>query len=126
MTQDIISNCLCKIMNAKRAKKQEVSFSYYSKFLIQILEIAKKEGYIKNISLDEKEKKLKVEIQKLNKCNAIKPRYTISKSDIDKYVKRYLPARNVGIIIISTSKGLMTQEEALEKNLGGSLIAYFY
>ena len=50
----------------------------------------------------------------------------VSKDEIEKYVKRYLPARNIGIIIISTSEGLMTHTTAIEKKLGGSLIAYIY
>jgi small subunit ribosomal protein S8 len=126
MSQDLISDCLCKIMNAKRAKKDEVSISLYSKFLIGVLELAKKEGYIENYEIKEKSKKLKIKIGKINNCNSIKPRYYVTKEEIDKYVKRYLPARNFGIIIVSTSKGLMTQNEAFENNIGGCLIAYFY
>ncbi|VVB82159.1 30S ribosomal protein S8 [uncultured archaeon] len=41
-------------------------------------------------------------------------------------MRRYHPARGIGTLIISTNKGLMTQEEALEEGTGGSLIAYFY
>ncbi|HEB47012.1 MAG TPA: 30S ribosomal protein S8 [Candidatus Pacearchaeota archaeon] len=37
-----------------------------------------------------------------------------------------LPARNIGTVIVSTNKGLMTHEEALQEKIGGSLIAYFY
>ena len=46
--------------------------------------------------------------------------------EIDKYIKRYLPSKDLGIIIISTSQGLMTHQTAIEKNIGGSLLAYFY
>ena len=46
--------------------------------------------------------------------------------EIDKYVRRFLPSRDFGFIIVSTSKGLMTHEEAIEKNIGGSLIAYIF
>ena len=59
-------------------------------------------------------------------CKAIKPRYMVSVSEIEKYEKRYLPAKNFGIIIISTSQGLMTHQTAIDKNIGGSLIAYIY
>ena len=45
---------------------------------------------------------------------------------MNKYVKRYLPARDIGALIITTNQGLMTHQTALDKNLGGSLIAYFY
>ena len=59
-------------------------------------------------------------------CKAIKPRFSVNKTQIDKYRRRYLPARDLGIVIVSTNEGLMTHEEALEKKIGGSLIAYFY
>jgi len=59
-------------------------------------------------------------------CKAIKPRFSANKIQIEKYRRRYLPARNLGIIIVSTNKGLMTHEEAMEKGIGGSLIGYFY
>ena len=62
----------------------------------------------------------------LNKCAVIKPRFSVKKGDYEKFEKRYLPAKNVGIIIVSTSKGMMTHYEAKEKSLGGLLIAYFY
>ena len=67
-----------------------------------------------------------IEFGKINACKAVKPRYVVKTKDIDKYVRRYLPARDMGMVIISTSKGLMTHQTALEKNLGGSVIAYFY
>jgi len=124
MSQDIISDVLNQIMNAKKAGKSELVTGRYSKFLIEILGIAKKEGYM-DYKID-KEKKLIIEIKNLNKCKAIKPRFYVTVDKIEKYMRRYLPAKNFGIIIISTSKGLMTQKEAYEKNIGGSLIAYFY
>ena len=45
---------------------------------------------------------------------------------MDKYIRRYLPARNIGTVIISTNKGMMTHKEAAEEKIGGCVIAYFY
>ena len=124
MSQDIVSDGLNRILNAKRANKQEVEITAYSKLLTSVLAIAKLKGYIKNYKVNGT--KLSVEIGKLNSCRAIKPRYMVGIEEIDKYRKRYLPAKNLGILIISTSQGMMTGKTAEEKNLGGSLIAYFY
>lgn len=131
MSQDIVADALNMIMNAKRAGKTSVEITKFSKLLMNILDIAKTHGYIKEAKIEDKgegsgSSVLKIEINKLNKCNSIKPRYYVDKDGIDKYVRRYLPARDFGIIIISTNQGLMTQNEAYEKNIGGSLIAYFY
>lgn len=124
MSQDIISDSLNQIMNASRAKKTKVELKRHSKLLISILAIAKLKGYIKNYEVQGK--MLKVEIGNLNKCNTIKPRFTVQTDEIEKYVKRYLPAKNLGIIMVSTSKGIMTHLTALDKNIGGCLLAYFY
>ena len=68
----------------------------------------------------------KIEFDKLSKCGAIKPRYTVKTNEIEEFIGRYLPSKNMGILIVSTSEGLMTHQTALEKNLGGNVIAYFY
>ncbi len=123
MSQDIVADGLNGIMNARKARKSSVRLRRYSKFLISILEIAKQEGFVKDYSTMGKE--LVIDF-KLNKCNAIKPRFRVKSSEIEKYVKRYLPARDFGIIVISTSKGLMKHSDATDQGLGGFLIAYFF
>lgn len=123
MSHDIVSDVLNEIMNVKKAKKEFLVTTKSSKLLIKVLDIMKQYGYIEYELTDEK---LKVDIKNLNQCGSIKPRFTVDVKNIDKYTRRYLPARNFGYVLISTSKGLMTQEEALNKNIGGSLIAYFY
>jgi len=124
MSQDIVADTLNQIMNAKRAGKAEVEVSHYSKFLLSVLALAKLKSYVNSYKIDSA--KLHIEIGKINGCKAIKPRYMVQVNEIEKYVKRYLPARGIGILMVSTSQGLMTHQTALEKNLGGSLIAYMY
>ncbi len=124
MSQDVIADALNKMLNADKASKSSVSFGRHSKLLVSVLAIARLRGYVKNYRIENNI--LNVEIGKLNFCKAIKPRFVVQVEEIDKYVKRYLPAKDIGVIIISTSKGLMTHQTAQEKNIGGSLIAYFY
>ena len=124
MSQDVVSDALNQIMNAKRAGKDSAIIMKRSKVLLGILAIGKLRGYIKGYKIDGT--KLYVQFGKLNACKAIKPRYVVRTKTIDKYVRRYLPARGMGTVIISTSQGLMTHQTALEKNIGGGVIAYFY
>ena len=124
MSQDIVADALNQIMNAKRARKSSLEINRQSKLLISVLALAKLKGYVKDYKHGKKA--LKVEIGKLNECNAIKPRFNVTIEEIEKYEKRYLPAQAFGMLIISTSKGLMTNQTAKEKNLGGSLIAYMF
>lgn len=123
MSQDIVADGLNKMMNALKARKTSVEIARHSKLLVNILEIMKKYGYV-DYSIEDRI--LKVEFKEISECKAIKPRYTIQNKEIEKYVRRFLPARNFGYVIISTSKGLMTHKDAEENKIGGSLIAYFY
>lgn len=126
MSQDIVSDALNQMMNSKKAGKSVIEVKRYSKFLISVLALAKLKNYVKDYKISDNKKALKIEVAKLNKCQAIKPRFTVSIEEIEKYEKRYLPAKNFGILIISTSQGLMTNQTAKEKKIGGSLIAFIY
>lgn len=112
------------MMNALKANKSSVTLSAHSKLLMSVLALAKLKGYVKSYALVDNV--LKVEFDKLNACKSIKPRFTVNVDEIDKYIGRYLPAKEIGMIIVSTSKGLMAHQTAQDKNLGGSLIAYFF
>ncbi len=124
MSQDTVADALNQIMNIRRARKEEVIVKRHSKFLLSVLAIAKLKEYIKDYKVDGTE--LKITLDKINACGAIKPRFKVQVKDIEKYTQRYLPAKNIGVLIISTSEGLMTHQTAQDKNLGGSLIAYMY
>ena len=126
MSQDIVADALNKIRNANRAGKEKVKISIISNLFIEVLKIMKQKGVIKSYKIDSKEKSAEVTIGKMGECKAIKPRFTVKTSQIEKYIIRYLPAKGYGTIIVSTNKGLKTHEEALEENIGGCLIAYFY
>ena len=126
MSQDTVSDALNMIRNANRAGNGNVVIRRYSNLLIEILKIMKQKGAIKKYKIDSKEKVIEVSIGDIVECKAIKPRFSVDRSQMDKYRRRYLPARNVGTIILSTNKGLKTHEEAEEEGIGGSLVAFFY
>ncbi len=126
MAQDIIADALNMIRNAKKAGKESVEIKRISTLLIEILKIMKQENAIKKYKINPKNKKVEITFGEISECRAIKPRFTVKNDQIEKYRRRYLPARGIGTIIISTNKGLMTHEEALDENIGGCLIAYFY
>lgn len=126
MSQDIVADALNMIRNAKKARKETIKIRKISNLLIEIFKIMKEKGAIKNYKINSKEKSVEVSIGNLEECMAIKPRFSAKSDQIERYRRRYLPSRNVGTLIISTNKGLVTHEEAQEENIGGSIIAYFY
>lgn len=124
MSQDILADTLNQMMNAKKAGKTSVTVKVHSKLLLSLLALAKLKGYVKSYSHGESG--LMIEFGRLNGCNAIKPRFTVKSNGYEKYVKRYLPSKDIGILVVSTSQGLMLHHTASEKGIGGSLLAYFY
>ncbi len=124
MGQDIVADGLNCIMNAKISGKTKVVLKHNSKLLMNVLAIGKLKGYI--ASYQNTPEGFVVEFGNLHACKAVKPRYVAKVQDIEKYVRRYLPSRNMGIVILSTSSGLMTHQTALEKRIGGGVVAYFY
>ncbi len=126
---DLISDALSNIMNAERNSKGEVMIKHCSKLLLNIIKIMKEHGYISDYSFVNNGKGglLTVKlINKINKVGSIRPRFPCTLSQIESFEKRYLPAANFGIIIISTPQGLMTHYEAKQKKVGGILISYCY
>ena len=106
--------------------KENVKINRISNLLIEILKIMKQEGAIKKYKIDADEKSIQLTVGDLIECKAIKPRFNLKKEDVEKYRRRYLHSTNLGVLIISTNKGLITHEEAEREKIGGCLIAYFY
>jgi len=123
---DTITKALNEIMNAKKAGKDTYTVKRASKLLVSVFDIMKKHKYIDYKIEKGKFDKIIVEIKKLNECRSIRPRFYVEMREIEKYVRRFLPSRDLGIIIISTDKGLLTNQETEEKRTGGCLIAYCF
>ncbi|MFH1316099.1 MAG: 30S ribosomal protein S8 [Candidatus Woesearchaeota archaeon] len=126
---DPLANTLSKIQNAENLVKKEVKTFPSSKLIKNVLILLKDNLFIGDTKEFEDDKGNYIIINligRINKIKAIKPRFTVKSKEFEKYEKRYLPSKDFGIIIVSTSKGLMTHKQAIEKNLGGRLIAFCY
>lgn len=124
-----LANVLSFIQNYEILGKKELVTKNNSNIIKKVLEIMQQEGYIGSYEEieDSKGNILKINLLgKVNKVNVIRPQFQIKLREIERFEKRFLPARDFGVIIISTNKGLMTHTEAKEKQLGGKLIAYCY
>lgn len=129
MLNDPLANVLSYINNHEKLGRKEIVVANNSKVIRKILDILNINSYIGTYTeLDDgKGKLLDINlIGNVNKIGVIKPRFNVKKDDYEKFEKRYLPAKDFGILIVSTSKGMMTHNEAKEKGLGGRLICYCY
>ena len=126
---DPIADMLTRIRNASFAKKDAVELKN-SKFLEEIMKIFKKEGFISNYKLikDSKQGVLRIYLRYSKSGEpAILGIKRISKPGLRIYKKTdELPKvyGGLGIAVISTSKGLVTDKEAREKKLGGEVVCY--
>lgn len=128
MKHSILSDCMSSLNNAEHIGKKSCIVTA-SGLVLSVLKTIQKEGYIGDFELREGrgQDKFKVNlIGNINKCNTIRPRFSVKKGDYEKWEKRYLPAKGLGILIMSTSEGIMTHDEAKEKDIGGKLVAYVY
>ena len=129
---DPIADMLTRIRNGYQAKKTTVDVAPYSKVKAEIARILKSEGYIENYATvgDGIEKKLVVTLKYgANDEKVIKGIKRISKPGLRVYAKGdQLPKvlNGLGVAIISTSEGMMTDREARKKHVGGEVIAYVW
>ncbi len=126
---DPISNAMISIKNCERAAKRECIFRPASKLLGNILNVMKKNDYIEGFELidDKREGIFRIKLNgRINECRAIRPRYTVKKDEFEKFEKRFLPSKDVGILIVTTPEGVFSHKEAKEKGIGGRLLAFVY
>jgi small subunit ribosomal protein S8 len=129
MLMDTLANCLSNIINHEQIGRTEVMIEPASKIIAETLRIMQKAGYIGEFELIDDGRAGKFRIQLLGRINAtgvIKPRYPVKYHAFEKWEKQFLPARDFGLLIVSTSKGMMSHKEAINFNIGGRLIAYVY
>ncbi|HLC63463.1 MAG TPA: 30S ribosomal protein S8 [Candidatus Nanoarchaeia archaeon] len=125
---DTLGTVLSHIHNCEKAGKKECTV-LHSKLVTQVLTLMRDNHYIGEFETINEGNSLKIKVKLLgsiNKCNVIKPRYAFQRGNSEKFEKRYLPAKGFGIIVVSTSKGVMTLEKSRELNLGGRLLSYIY
>ncbi|HIH25991.1 30S ribosomal protein S8 [Candidatus Woesearchaeota archaeon] len=129
MMNDPISNALTTILNAEKKGKSTCIIKPFSNLVVSILELMKTNGYITefNSASNARGGSILVKLNKnINECGVVKPRFSFTKKNYEMFEKRYLPAKGLGFFVVTTSKGVMTHKEALDKGVGGKLIAYCY
>ncbi|MCX8171336.1 MAG: 30S ribosomal protein S8 [Candidatus Bathyarchaeota archaeon] len=129
MSVDSIANGLTTIYNNELRRKKECYIMPASKLLGNVLRVMQMHGYIGEFEFidDGRAGKFRVQLLgRINKCGAVRPRYSFKVKDIENWEKTYLPARDIGILIVSTPEGVMSHTEAKKKNIGGKLLAYVY
>jgi small subunit ribosomal protein S8 len=126
---DVLANVMTTIKNHEMVSKPEVFAKPASKVTTETLKIMQKAGFIGEFEIIENGKGGLYKIilpHRINGCGVIKPRFPVKVGDYEKWEQRFLPGNNIGLLIVSTPKGIMNQKDAKKKGLGGVLLAYIY
>ena len=124
---DPIADMLTRIRNANQMRNKEVSMPT-SKMKVEIANILKSEGYISEYVVEDRTLTLTLKYSD-NKERVISGLKCISKPGLRVYAKAEDIPRvlnGLGIAIISTSKGVMTDKEARKQSIGGEVLAYIW
>lgn len=129
MLNDPLANMMSLILNNELIGKPECIIKPVSNVLKSILKLMKENGYVGDFKEIEDSRGNYIRLSLiggLNKCGVIKPRYSAKNNQFEKFERRYLPAKDIGILFVSTPNGIMTHHDAKSKNTGGRLLAYCY
>ena len=130
LVNDPIADMLTRIRNANQMRSSNVEVPA-SKMKLEIAKILKEEGFIVNYKVDKKDVQdvINIELKYVDKERVITGLKRISKPGLRVYAKAdQLPRvlNGLGIAIVSTPQGVMTNKQAKEKNLGGEVLAYIW
>ena len=129
MQQDPLSDALSLIKNAQRSGKSTCVVRPASKLIGRVLKVVQENGYIKQFEYVEDGRAgwFKIHLNgNINDCGVIKPRFAVKRADMERYEARFLPAQNFGVLILTTTKGVLSNEKAKDIHTGGRLLAYVY
>lgn len=128
MRHDILSDVLVTIKNADLIGKNSAIVPA-SKLIGNVLKLLTEKGYLNNYEFNDNGKGGEYNISlngRINGCGAIKPRFSVKLKDMERHEARYLPAKDFGILILTTPYGVMNNDQAREALTGGKLLAYVY
>lgn len=129
MQSDPLNDAMCVIKNAAMNGKSDCIIQPSSKLIGRVLKVMQDHGYINQFEYveDGKAGKFRVMLKgAINNCGVIKPRFSVKNTDIERFEARFLPAQNFGVLILTTTAGVITQDYAKELGIGGKLLAYVY
>lgn len=128
MRHDLLADMFSIIKNAEFNGKGECMVPS-SKIIRDVMKIMQKNKYIGSFEFidDGRGGKFRVELLgMINDCSVIKPRFSLRKDEFIKWEKRFLPSVSIGLMFMTTPKGIMDHRQAKKEGVGGSLLGYIY
>ncbi|MGC8608897.1 MAG: 30S ribosomal protein S8 [Thermoplasmata archaeon] len=126
---DTLNDVINTIKNASKLGQREIITEPAAKLIGKVLKVMQDYNYIKSFEVVDESRGGKFKIilsTTINNCGVIKPRFPVKMDSMEDYESRYLPAEDFGILILTTTKGVMSNVEARKNGIGGKLLAYVY
>ena|SRR3989338_6843254 len=124
MRHNLLADAMIIIKNAEMVGKTKCSVPR-SDLIKNVLAALEKDRYISKVKITKND--IIVSLNgRINNTRAIVPKLSCRYADFEKFEKRHLPTKDIGTIIVSTSKGVMSHREAKKNKIGGKLLAFVY
>jgi small subunit ribosomal protein S8 len=127
--KDPLADALSGLDNAEGVGHLAHTVSPASNLIGSVLEVFYDRGYVDGFEYvdDGKAGEFEVELKgAINECGSVKPRYSAGVDELEQWEKQFLPARDYGTLVVTTSQGVLSHYEARDEGVGGQVIAYVY
>ena len=124
-----IADAMTAIKNASDTGKADCIVEPAGKLLGSMLRVMQEAGYLGGFEYidDNRGGQLRVQLNgRINRCGAITPRFNVKLAEMERWESQFLPGKNFGMLILSTSRGVMSHDAARKLGIGGELLGYVY
>ncbi|MCJ2520179.1 MAG: 30S ribosomal protein S8 [Candidatus Thermoplasmatota archaeon] len=129
MRHDTLNDALATIKNAEASGETSCTVRPASKLIGRVLNVMQESRYVRGFEFKEDGRGGYFEVRlrgNVNDCGVIRPRFSVKRTDLERYESRYLPAQDFGVLILTTTRGVLSHSQAKEEGVGGRLLAYVY
>ncbi len=129
---DTLSNALTTLKNSEVRGKGEAVIAPASKLVAMVLRVMQRYGYVGEFEYIDDGRSGKIKVQLLGRINdagVVKPRTSVKYAELRSlpvWLMKLLPSRDIGLLILSTPQGVISHKDALERKVGGVILAYVY
>jgi small subunit ribosomal protein S8 len=129
MLHDPLNDAMAVLRNAEAAGKGEARIRPASKLIGRVLNVLQETQYIDQFEVVDEDGRPAFVVRlkgAINDCGVVKPRFAVKRRDLERWEARYLPAQDFGVLILSTTAGVVSNAQAKNLGVGGKVLAYVY
>jgi|SRR3990172_3277362 len=129
MLHDPLNDAMSVLKNAEMAGKGECRIRPASRLIGRVLNVLQETQYIDQFEVVGEAGSMAFVVKlkgAINDCGVVKPRFAVKRQELERWEARYLPAQDFGVLILSTTAGVVSNAQAKTLGVGGKVLAYVY